>query len=102
MKALMCVEGEVSVRPLVRPNWTVPVRHLVGRHTAGMRTSAPSLQWSLFSPNCCGGGTRLFLTRSPSTNSICLWPGHQQSLCTLSAANKDHIKLGYLWTVAVD
>ena len=45
---------------------------------------------------------RLNLTRSPSTNSICLWPGHQQSLCTLSAANKDHIKLGYLWTVAVD
>ena len=33
---------------------------------------------------------RLNLTRSPSASSICLWPGHLQSLCTLSAANMDH------------
>ena len=87
--------GEVSVRPLVRPNWTVPVGHLAGRHTGilGMKTSAPSLQWSLFSPICCGGGTGLVSTRLNLLRS---------AFACLCAGKKELIELGLLWTVVLD
>ena len=107
-KAKVCGEGVSSVR--VRPNWTVPVGHLAGRHSAVdhwilcMRASAPSLQWSLLIPVCCGGGTGHEVEPYPLTvyklHLFVAWSPTE--FVHLSAANKDHSKLGFLWTVVVD
>ena len=93
-KAKVCGEGVSSVR--ARPNWTVPVGHLAGKHSAVdhwilcMRASAPSLQWSLLIPVCCGGGTghevepypltvyKLPSVCGPVTNRVCAPERSQQ------------------------
>ena len=83
-----------------------------GRRKQSMRrTNAPNLQWSQSGLVCGGGGKELVSTRLnlPLTvdklhllGALLKASGYRSAVAYLSAAKKEHIKLGFPWTGALD
>ena len=94
LKENLCGEGGPD---LLRPRWTWPATRKIGAfhlHGLGLRR-VRQVSCSLV---CCGGGMEVDTTRI-------VWhlvAGYRSAIAHVSACKKEHIKLGCLWTAALE